>query len=122
MAQAEKISPLQWVNIGLRGLMEALIVFGFGYWGYHTGGKTLWKILLAAGAPLAGFGFWGLVDFHQFGPKAEVLRLVQELAISGLAALALYSAGAHRWGWGLGILSAIQHALTYLLGDRLLKD
>ncbi|HMQ89953.1 MAG TPA: DUF2568 domain-containing protein [Flavilitoribacter sp.] len=57
MAQPKKITPLQWINIGLRGLMEALIVFGFGYWGYHAAGKTICKTLLAVGAPLAGFGF-----------------------------------------------------------------
>jgi len=36
----------------------------------------------------ACLGFWGAVDFHQAGRLAEPLRLVQELAISGLAAVA----------------------------------
>jgi hypothetical protein len=40
------------------------------------------------GAPLVGFGFWGAVDFHQAGRFAEPLRLIQELAISALAAVA----------------------------------
>jgi hypothetical protein len=63
----------------------------------------------------------GAVDFHQAGRLAEPLRLLQELAISGLAAAALYSAGQHLLGWALGLLSAGYHTLVYLQGGRLLK-
>ena len=105
----------------LRVLMEAGIVAAFAYWGYQAGAGTGMKILLAAGAPALGFGFWGAVDFHQAGRLAEPLRLLQELAISGLAAAAVYAAGQHLLGWVLGLLSAVYHALVYLQGGRLLK-
>jgi hypothetical protein len=75
----------------------------------------------AVGAPALGFGFWGAVDFHQAGRLGEPLRLLQELAISGLAAVALYAAGQHLLGWALGLLSVIYHALVYAQGGRLLK-
>ena len=116
------MSPVKWLNIGLRGLMETGIVLGLGYWGYQTGEGTIWKIILAVGAPLVGFGFWGLVDFHRLGKTAEPLRLIQELTISGLTAIALYSAGAHIAGWFMGILSVVQHAMTYMAGEKLLKE
>ena len=105
----------------LRVLMEAGIVAAFAYWGYRAGAGTGVKILLAAGAPALGFGFWGAVDFHQAGRLAEPLRLLQELAISGLAAIAVYAAGQHLLGWVLGLLSVAYHALVYLQGGRLLK-
>ena len=105
----------------LRVLMEAGIVAAFAYWGYRAGAGTGMKILLAAGAPALGFGFWGAVDFRQAGRLAEPLRLLQELAISGLAAVAVYAAGQHLLGWALGLLSAAYHALVYLQGGRLLK-
>ena len=89
----------------LRVLMEAGIVAAFAYWGYRAGAGTGMKILLAAGAPALGFGFWGAVDFRQAGRLAEPLRLLQELAISGLAAVAVYAAGQHVLGWALGLLS-----------------
>ncbi|HLF73866.1 MAG TPA: YrdB family protein [Anaerolineales bacterium] len=114
-------SKLKWFNIGLRGLMEAGIIIALGYWGYQTGQGKLMKILLAVGAPLLGFGFWGAVDFHRAGRMAELLRLFQELAISGLAALAWYAAGQQALGWALGLLSVVHHALVYLLGGTLLK-
>ena len=109
------------VTLVLRVLMEAGIVAAFAWWGYRAGAGTGMKILLAAGAPALGFGFWGAVDFRQAGRLAEPLRLLQELAISGLAAVAVYAAGQHLLGWVLGVLSAVYHALVYLQGGRLLK-
>lgn len=116
------MSPIKWINIGLRGLMEAGIVISFSYWGYHLVENSTLKIVLAVVIPLVGFGFWGLVDFHQLKKASETLRLIQELIISGLAAVALYSTGAHILGWCLGVLSILHHALTYILGDRLIKQ
>ena len=101
--------------------MEMWIAAAFAYWGYHSGQTTAMKILFAIGAPLIGFGFWGVVDFHQAGDAAEPLRLIEELVISGLAAVALYVAGQPALAWGLGILSIVYHTLVYLSGGRLLK-
>jgi Protein of unknown function (DUF2568) len=116
------ISTLKWFNVGVRGLMELGIVVALGYWGYKTGESTTAKILLSVGAPLIGFGIWGLVDFRNAGSFAEPLRLMEELIISGLAALAWYVAGAQSMGWMLGIIAIVHHVLVYLLGDRLIKN
>ena len=114
-------STLKWFNVGLRGLMELGIVIALGYWGYKTGEGGAMKILLSVGAPLIGFGIWGLVDFRNAGAFAEPLRLIEELVISGLAALAWYIAGAQSMGWALGIISIVHHVLVYALGGTLLK-
>ncbi len=115
------MTTLKWFNVALRGIMEAGIVLALGFWGCHTGRTTTMKILLSIIIPLIGFGFWGLVDFHQFGRLSEWLRLLQELVISGLAAFALYSAGQRALCWSLFTLSIVHHALVYLSGERLLK-
>lgn len=117
-------AKLKWqrLTLVLRVVMEAGIVAGFAYWGYQAGTSTATRTVFAVGAPLLGFGFWGAVDFHQAGRLAEPLRLIQELVISGLAAVALYAAGQHILGWALGGLSAGYHALVYLQGGRLLKQ
>jgi len=78
-------SKLKWFNIGLRGLMEAGIIIALGYWGYQTGQGKLMKILLAVGAPLLGFGFWGAVDFHRAGRMAVVAHTRAMAAISSRA-------------------------------------
>jgi hypothetical protein len=118
-----RTAPARWpvFTLVLRVLMEAGIVAGFAWWGYRAGAGTGMKILLAVGAPALGFGFWGAVDFRQAGRFAEPLRLLQELVVCALAAVAAYAAGQHLLGWVLGLLSAAYHALVYLQGGRLLK-
>ncbi|MEZ4863705.1 MAG: YrdB family protein [Caldilineaceae bacterium] len=112
----------QRLNLTLRAIMETGIVLAFAYWGYQRGQTTGVKILLAIVAPLLGFGIWGAIDFHQAGQLAEPLRLIEELSISGLAAVALYAAGQPALGGILGALSIVYHILVYLTGERLLKS
>ena len=110
----------QRLNLMLRVLMEVGVVVALADWGFHTGGGTAAKVLLGIGAPVVGFGFWGAVDFHQ-ARLAELLRLTQELVISGLAAAAWYASGQHVLGIALASLSVVYHALVYASGARLLK-
>jgi hypothetical protein len=111
---------LRWLNVGLRGIMEAGIVVAFAIWGYHAASGVM-AIALAIVVPALGFGFWGAVDFHQAGTFGEPLRLAQELIISMLAAFALYLVGQPIWAWALAIVSVVHHAAVYALGGRLLK-
>jgi len=112
---------LRWVTLALRVTMEAAIVAALAMWGYQAGPGTAGKLVLALAAPAVGFGVWGAVDFRQAGRFAEALRLVQELAISGLAAAAWYTAGQHALGAALVIVSVAYYGLVYLGGGRLLK-
>ncbi len=95
-------AALKWCNVALRAIMEMGIVVALGYWGYQTGKSMTAKILLGMGAPVLGFGVWGAVDFRQAGTLAEPLRLFEELIISGLAAVAWYTAGRAWPRLGLG--------------------
>jgi hypothetical protein len=115
------LSTLKWFNVGLRVLMELGIVVALGYWGYQTGEGAGMKVLLGIGAPLIGFGVWGLVDFRKAGSFAEPLRLIQELVISGLAAFALYVVEAKGFALALAFASLLHHILVYVSGETLLK-
>jgi hypothetical protein len=115
------VMVLKWVNLALRGLMELGIVVALAYWGYQTGQSTIERALLSIGAPMLVFSVWTFIDFRKVVPVPEPFRLVQELVLSGLAAVAWYAAGQHTLGWGLGLVSIVHHALVYLLGERLLK-
>jgi hypothetical protein len=101
--------------------METGIVAGLAYWGFHTGSNLTMEIILGIGTPLLIFGFWGSYDFHNFGKWSEPLRLIQEIILSGLAAIVLFSTGQYFLGWTLGIISIIHHLFVYLLGETLLK-
>ncbi len=115
------MAPAQRLLLLLRVLMEIGVVAALAFWGVHLGGSTAAKIALGIAAPALGFGFWGAIDFHQAARFAEPLRLVQELTVSLLAALAWYTAGWHGLGVALGGLSIVYHALVYATGERLLK-
>ncbi len=104
-----------------RAVLEAAIVAALANWGVAVGGGAAAQIALGIAAPLAGFGFWGAVDFHQAGRWAEPLRLLQELVISAAAAAAWYGAGQHVLAWSLAGLSATYHGMVYATGRRLLK-
>lgn len=112
---------LQALTLALRVTMELGIVVALAYWGVQTGAATPTKALLGIAAPLVGFGVWGAIDFRRAGAMAELLRLAEELVISGLAALGAYTAGAQTLGWALGFLTLVYHALVYAAGDRLLR-
>jgi hypothetical protein len=120
-AAGARLSPMQGLILALRAVMETGIVVGLAYWGFQTAEGPVAKIGLAIAAPVVVFGFWGLVDFHQAGRAAEPLRLVQELVISGLVALAIWSAGQPLLGLVLAGLSIVYHGLVYATGGRLLK-
>jgi|GEM_PF-3611178 len=79
--------------------MEFGIVGALAYWGFHIGRNSFLKIILGISAPILIFGFWGLVDFRKAGTMAEYLRLVQELVLLGLAAVALFFSGQHVLAW-----------------------
>ena len=112
---------LKTVNLTLRAIMEAGIVLAFGYWGYHLANRESIKILLAIVVPLFVFGFWGLIDFHQFGRFAEPLRLFQELLVTAAAAFVLYLTGMVILCRIMVLVSILHHILVYVLGGQLLK-
>ena len=116
----ERLTPATSAVLTLRVLTELGVVAAFATWGVHTGGSTAAEVALGIAAPAAGFGFWGAVDFRWAGGLAEPLRLVQELAVSLLAAAAWWAAQQHALGLGLGALTVVYHALVYARGGRLL--
>jgi hypothetical protein len=71
------LSPMQWLTVALRGVMETGIVVGLAFWGAQTGSSTIEKVAFAIGAPVLLFGIWALVDLRQVGRAAEPFRLMQ---------------------------------------------
>jgi hypothetical protein len=114
------MTALQRVCLVLRVLVEAGVVVALVSWGVHAGDDGIGGILLGIGAAAIGFGPWSAIDFRR-AAHGELLRLIQELAISGIAALAWYAAGQHLLGLTLACVSVGYHALVYASGERLLK-
>ena len=86
----ESLSGLRVAVLGLRFLCELGLLAGLAYWGFHVGEGT-WGFVLGIGAPLLAAGVWGLF----VAPKAKrpvplVVRLLIEIDLFVLAAVALW--------------------------------
>ncbi len=112
---------LSMANVALRGVLEAGIVVAFATWGWSADGGTPVRTTLAVLAPVLAFGFWGAVDFRFAGRHAEALRLTQELAVTLLAATALYAVAHPVPAALLLAVGVVHHLAVYLLGERLLR-
>lgn len=115
------LTEIRRFNLTLRSLMEIGILAGLGYWGFQAGKGITMKIILSISVPAIIFGFCSLVDFQKVKNYSEILRLIQELILSGIAAVSLYFAGQHTLGWILGLISIFHHVLVYVTGDTLIK-
>ena len=86
------MEALKAINLGIRFLLEIMVLVILGYWGFHVSQGTIIKILLGIGTPLLAAVIWGM-----FGaPKAPYVLsgfsfLILEIVIFGLPAVALFN-------------------------------
>lgn len=96
------------LNLGVRFLLEILALVIFSFWGLHVTNQVVMKIVLGMGIPILVAAIWGI-----FGsPKAPYAlsgfsRVLLEVVILGLAALALFYTGKHFTAYIFGLLVLI---------------
>ena len=83
-----------------------------GWWGAHTGSRTLTKIALATVVVLTAAVAWGL-DVAPNAPvdAGPVLRWAVELAVFGAATAALLAVGRPRYAVALALLYVVNRVL-----------
>jgi len=85
---------IQSANLGLRFILELCALAALGYWGYRTGGGTLTKVGLAAGAVIATAVVWAtFVAPNASVPIPDTAHLLLQVLVFGAAAAALYTLG-----------------------------
>ena len=109
---------LKGANLALAFLLELCALAALGYWGFHAGRGTLAKVGLGLGAPLLATVVWGLF----VAPKAAVavpgaVHLALEVAVFGLAAVALYAAGQARPALAFALLVVLNRVLIAVWGQ-----
>ncbi|WP_232688329.1 YrdB family protein [Halobacterium zhouii] len=109
-------TPLGWVVVGVRFLLEMCVLLALGYWGYETGTGGL-RYVLAVAAPLAAAVVWGAV----VAPKAAfsvppAVRLVVSLVVFAAAAGALYAVDRPVLAVAFAAVVVVDTALVYVLG------
>lgn len=109
---------LESANLALRFLLELCALAALGYWGFQTGKGPIVKFGLGIGAPLLAAVVWGM--YGAPGSQAAVtgvMRVGLELAIFGVAAVALYAAGQPGLASVFGVAVMINRALMYVWGQ-----
>lgn len=106
------MSVLKGANLALRFLLELCLLAALGLWGFHVGGETFAKVVLAIGLPVVMAVVWSVF----MSPKARVRlprwpHLGAEIAIFGLGVGALYFAGYPRLAWIFAVVAAVSRVL-----------
>ena len=106
-------------NATARFALELFALAALGYWGLRIADSLVLDVILGLGAPLAFAMAWGAV----IAPKApyrlpDPQRLMLEVTLFGLAAIALVAAGSPVFAFGLMVAVAVNIALMLLLDQR----
>ena len=109
------MSAIMPVALALRFFLELCALAALGYWGWQAGQTPVVKFALGIGAPLMAAILWGLF----VAPKATIaapsgVRLLIELAVFGLAVLALFVAGRPQLALALAIAYVIHRVLLFI--------
>ena len=108
------MTALKMINLALAFGLELAALAALAYWGFTTGpGVLAW--VLGLGAPLVMVVVWGL----WMAPTAarrlpDPGRMVAQLGIFGIAALALAVAGQPGWAAIFAVLTVINTLLLYV--------
>jgi hypothetical protein len=108
---------LKAANLALRFALELCALAALAYWGWHTGGSTLVKIVLAVAAPLAAAAVWGrFASPNTRGRVAEPVRIAAQAATFGAAVAALLAAGRPVLAAVSAVAAAVNAMLLRVLG------
>ena len=103
---------LRGANLALRFLLELSILAALAYCGFRSMSGWLPKFLFGVGGPVLAAIVWGTF----LSPKAAITlgapwKLVLEIAVFGVAIIALYAAGQHLLALLFGLLVALNRTL-----------
>jgi uncharacterized protein DUF2568 len=109
------VSLLKTANLALAFLLELLMLAAFGYWGFQASTETVVKIILGVGVPLVVVLIWGMFLAPRATRRLErIPRMLAELTIFGLAALAVAAAGRPDLAILFAVVVVLNQALLYL--------
>ncbi|WP_035097994.1 YrdB family protein [Anoxybacteroides tepidamans] len=103
------------LNLALRFILEVCALVSFSYWGFQSDKSFPIKLVLGIGTPLLIALIWGI-----FGsPSARIplrgfARILLELFIFGLAAIALYASGKPILAMIFAFLVLINRIIMYI--------
>ena len=109
---------LKAINLGVRFLLEIIVLVTMGYWGFHVTQSAFVKILLGIGTPLLVAVIWGM-----FGaPKAPYTLtgfpfLLLDILIFGLPVVVLLYLEKQTMAWFYVGIAVINNILMKVLNQ-----
>ena len=114
------MTTLRIINMTIRFLLELCMLAALAYWGFQLDGGWLLRLVVGIGAPLLAATVWGLL----IAPKAkrrlaDPWRFLVELALFGLAAVALVGVARPLLAVILLVVYLINRLLVVLWGEEI---
>ncbi len=108
------------INLGLRFILELVILYALGFWGWTQHEGAL-RYLLVIGLPLLAAVLWGTFrapEDASANRKAPVpvpgwVRLLLEAFLFGAAIWAFFASGAATAGWVFGAVTLLHYLVSY---------
>ena len=112
-----RVATLKAVNLGLKFLLELAAIAAFAYWGATIGGGLL-AATVAVVAPVIAIVLWGIFAAPQSTRRLPTsTRAPFELAVFGLAVVALLAAGSTGTAVVLGVVVLVNAGLMTVFGQ-----
>ncbi|WP_034342279.1 YrdB family protein [Deinococcus misasensis] len=103
------------LNLALAFLIELVMLWAFGLWGFHVGSGPLMKWGLGLGLPVLVAVFWGVfMSPRAVYPLPDGLYLVLQVMLFGGAAVALMLSGKMTLGIVYAVLVVLNLTLALL--------
>jgi len=101
------------INLGLRFVLEIILLFSLGYWGFHVGQGVWLSIILGLGLPLLTAVIWGMI----ISPKATIklpigVVLLIEAVLFAAGVLALIDTGFKVFAVVFGIAALVNRYIV----------
>ncbi|MFJ5716139.1 YrdB family protein [Neobacillus sp. NPDC093127] len=103
---------LKVINLGVRFLLEILVLVILGYWGFRVSQGTVMKIIVGIGSPLLVAVIWGMFGAPKASyPLSGFSFLLFEIVIFGLPAVALFFIEKQSLAYSYGVIVVINLVL-----------
>lgn len=109
------MAALKGLNLALSFLLELIMLFAYGYWGFNTGDSTIVHILFGIGLPVIAIIIWSIYNAPMSKRRLpRTPRTILEVVMFALGALMLALAGQTQWAIVFVVLIVINQIGLYV--------
>ncbi|MBA3870738.1 MAG: YrdB family protein [Anaerolineae bacterium] len=109
------MAALKGINLGLSFLLELIMLFAYGYWGFTAGSSNLVHWVLGVGVPLVAIVIWSIYNAPMSKRRLpRTPRTMLEVLMFSLGALMLALAGQTQWAIVFVVLIVINQIGLYI--------